>query len=153
MSTGGDGGAITVLSGRSRVVRIAATVVAVGLLLYGSIAGNDDKWPFGPLHMYSRYYPANGYVTSTAVVAENANGRQVFVTERDTGVARGDIEGELSAYEADPARLGDLASAFHARFPNASPFVEVKIIEKRWQLRDRALVGTSVVTLVDWHAS
>ncbi|HVT65460.1 MAG TPA: hypothetical protein VHD81_09910 [Mycobacteriales bacterium] len=144
--------AVDGLSGRGRLVRALVTVTAVALLLYGTIAGGDDMWPFGPFHMYSRYYPANGYVTGTSVQAVNAAGHEVNVTEADTGLAHGDIEGQLRAFEADPSRLGNLAEAFHRRHPNASPFVEVRLVQTRWQVRNRRLVGKSNVTLVDWHA-
>jgi hypothetical protein len=140
------------LTDRGRLVRVLVTLTAVGLLLYGTITGGDDMWPFGPFHMYSRYYPANGTVTGTSVQAVNAAGHQVTVTESDTGLAHGDIEGQLKAYEADPSRLASLADAFHHRHPAASPFVEVRIVQKRWQVHDRKVVGQSTVTLVDWHA-
>jgi hypothetical protein len=137
---------------RGRTVRLSLMLAAAVLLLCGTLFGSDDMFPFGPFHMYSNYYPPNGVITSTAVVAQTAAGRTRFVTQADTGLARGDIEGELSEFEADPNRLGDLAQAFHSRFPNASPFIDVKLVQKRWQLRDRRVVGQSTVTLVEWHA-
>lgn len=140
------------LSDRGRLVRGLLTIVAVGVLLYGTIHGADDMFPFGPFHMYSRYYPANGVVTGTTVQAVNAAGRQVTVTEADTGLAHGDIEGQLRAFEAKPARLKSLADAFHHRHPAASPFVEVRLVQQRWEVRDREVVGHTTVTLVDWHA-
>jgi hypothetical protein len=141
------------LSQRGRQARIAVTVVGIALLLSGTFFGSDHDFPFGPLHMYSHYYPATGIVTSTSVQATNANGHSVYVTQGDTGIARGDIEGELPAYEADPDRLGTLAAAFHQRHPTASPFVSMRIVQKQWHLKDRAVVGTSLVTLVTWNAS
>jgi hypothetical protein len=128
------------------------TVAAAGLLLYGTIAGGDDMFPFGPFHMYSRYYPANGFVTGTSVQAVDADGHVVTVTESDTGLAHGDIEGQLAAFKADPARLETLANAFHRRHPQSPPFVEVRIVEQRWQVHNRSVVGRSTQTLVDWHA-
>ncbi|HVV74709.1 MAG TPA: hypothetical protein VHC43_01640 [Mycobacteriales bacterium] len=147
---GGD--AVIRLTSRGRTIRLLVTVAAVALLLYGTIAGSDDMFPFGPFHMYSRYYPANGYVTGTSVQAVNAAGRQVTVTEADTGLAHGDIEGELKAFEANPSRLASLAAAFHRRHPTASPFVEVRIVQQRWQVKNRKVVGRTTATLVDWHA-
>jgi hypothetical protein len=137
---------------RGRAVRLFVMVPAAALLLWGSIGGSDDMFPFGPFHMYSNYYPPTGVITSTSVIAQTAAGATVYVTQKDTGLARGDIEGELSEFEADPNRLGALAQAFHSRFPNASPYVEVKLLQKRWRLVDRKVVGESTVTLVEWHA-
>jgi hypothetical protein len=133
-------------------VRIWLTLAVAAMLVYGTVAGQDDIWPFGPFKMYAGYFPPNGVITSTAVMGEHANGTVGFVTQTDTGIPRGDIEGELSQYEANPSRLGDLAAAFHSRFPTASPFVEMRLVQKRWQLHDRQVVGTTVVTLVEWHA-
>jgi hypothetical protein len=128
------------------------TAAVAVLLIYGTVFGSDDQFPFGPFKMYAGYFPPNGILTSTTVKAQTADGRDVFVSEADTGIARGDIEGELSAYEAHPDRLGDLAAAYHRRFPHASPYVAVQLVQKRWQLHDRRVVGSTVVTLVSWRA-
>lgn len=109
------------LTGRGRAVRLSLTAIAAGLLIYGTVAGSDDMFPFGPFHMYSRYYPATGFVTGTTVQAVTAAGREVTVTERDTGLAHGDIEGRIGAFKADPSRLASLAAAFHRRHPDAPP--------------------------------
>jgi hypothetical protein len=140
------------LTSRGRRTRGLIAAAAILLLLYGTFFGSDHDFPFGPLHMYSHFYPATGVVTSTSVQATNANGHIFFVTQGDIGIARGDIEGELPAYEANPSRLGSLASAFHDRHPLASPFVSMRIVQKQWHLKDRAVVGVSTVTLVTWSA-
>jgi hypothetical protein len=140
------------LSVRGRRARSGIALAGIALLLYGTFWGSDHDFPFGPLHMYSRYYPATGVVTSTSVQATNAAGRVRYVTQADIGIARGDIEGQLPEYEADPDRLAALAAAFHHRHPLAPPFVEMRIVQKQWHLRNRALVSTSTVTLVSWSA-
>jgi hypothetical protein len=86
------------------------------------------------------------------MVAKTAAGGTAYVTERDTGLARGDIAGELNEFIQNPTRLGALAASYHHRFPQASPFVEIRLVEKRWQLKNREVVGQSTVTLSDWHA-
>jgi hypothetical protein len=139
--------------GHSRRLRMVLVAAAAVLLLSGTLFGSDDMFPFGPFHMYSSYHSPNGVITSTAVVAQTASGRTHFVTQHDTGLARGDIEGELKDFEADPNRLGALAESFHRRFPNAAPFVEMRLIQKRWTLHHRKVVAINVVTLVEWHAS
>jgi hypothetical protein len=121
---------------RGRWLRLSLVAAAAGLLLYGTVAGHDDMFPFGPFTMYAGYYPPNGVITSKA----------------DIGLPRGDIEGELGAYRADPGRFAQLAQAYHDRFPQASPYVEMRIVQKRWQLRHRAVVSVSMVTLVEWRA-
>jgi hypothetical protein len=76
----------------------------------------------------------------------------VPVTQADTGIPRGDIEGELGAYEANPNMLGDLAASYHRRYPTASPFVAVQLVQERWQLHDRKVVSTTSVVLSRWHS-
>jgi len=144
--TGGD------IGFRGRSVRLGLTAVAVGLLLYGTIAGSDNMFPFGPFRMYAGYYSPNGVITSNVLMARTANGQVVIPTQADIGLARGDIEGELRAYQGDPGWLGDLARTFHRRHPEASPYVAMWIVQKRWQLHDRAVGGQTSVTLVSWRA-
>jgi hypothetical protein len=139
------------LGPRGRRLRVATTAAAAALLLYGTLAGGDDMFPFGPFHMYSRYYPANGTVSSTSVRAVTADGRDVYVTQQDIGIARGAIEGRLPELVADPDRLAELAAAHHRRHPLAPAYVEVRIVQTRWHLEDREVVDRSTVTLVEWR--
>lgn len=129
------------------------TAVGVGVLVYGSVAGTDDMFPFGPFRMYAGYYPPNGVITSNNVYARTASGQVVIPTAADIGLARGDIEGELNRFVSDPARLGQLAQVYHRLHPSASPYVAMWISQKRWQLHDRAVSGQSTVTLVKWDAA
>jgi hypothetical protein len=140
------------IGSRGRLVRIAATAAAAALLICGTAAGSNDMFPFGPFTMYAGHYPPNGVITSNVLMAQTADGDDVVVSEADTGLTRAEMEGELFAFRADPDRLADLAQAFHRRHPHASPYVEVWIAQKRWQLRNRAVAGQSTVTLVEWHA-
>jgi hypothetical protein len=140
------------LGRRGRAARAVLTAAAGVLLLYGTVAGGDDMFPFGPFHMYSRYYPADGVVTSTSLRATTADGRDVLVTQRDTGIAHGAIEGRLERFRADPDRLADLASAYHRRHPAAPELVALRLVQTRWRMQDRQVVDRSTVTLVEWHA-
>jgi hypothetical protein len=128
------------------------TAVAGALLVYGTVAGTDDMFPFGPFSMYAGRFPPNGVITSYELVAHTADGRDVVVTEADVGLTRAEIEGELRAFETDPGRLADLARAHHRRHPHASPYIEMRIVQRRWQLHDRAVASKSSVTLADWRA-
>jgi hypothetical protein len=141
------------LGSRGRVIRLVVLAAAAALLLYGTVAGNDDNFPFGPFKMYALYFPPNAVISSTTVEAHTADGHTVVVTQADTGVSHADFELELGSYEANPQRLGALAATFHRRFPNAPPYVEVWIEQTRWQLQNRGVIDRSLVRLVDWHAA
>ena len=122
------------------------------LLLYGTVAGRDDMFPFGPFSMYAGWYPPNGVITSHQLKAETADGLLVSVGQDDIGIARADIEGEMARLRADPQRLADFAVAFHRRHPRSAPYVRVWVEQSRWQLHDRAVVDASTVTLAEWRA-
>jgi uncharacterized protein YjiS (DUF1127 family) len=141
------------LGRKARGWRLGVTGVAIGVLLYGSAAGTDDMFPFGPFRMYAGYYPPDGVITSNDLFARTATGQVVRPTAADIGLARGDIEGELGAFVSDPARLADLAEVHHRLHPQAPAYVSMWISQKRWQLHNRAVVGQSIVTLVTWDAA
>jgi hypothetical protein len=111
------------LGHRGRVARLAGTVAAAVLLMYGTVAGTNDWFPFGPFTMYAGHYAPNGVITSNSLMARTADGRDVLVTEADTGLTRAELEGELFSFRKDPGKLASLARAFHQRHPGASPYV------------------------------
>jgi hypothetical protein len=137
---------------RGRVARLAGTVAAAVLLIYGTVAGTNDWFPFGPFTMYAGHYAPNGAITSNSLMARTADGRNVLVTEADTGLTRAELEGELFSFRKDPGKLASLAHAFHQRHPGASPYVEVWIAQQRWRLHNRAVAAQSTVILARWHA-
>jgi hypothetical protein len=134
------------------VVRIAGTAAAAVLLLYGTVAGTNDMFPFGPFTMYAGHYPPNGIITSNSLMARTADGREVTVTEADTGFTRAELEGELYSFRRDPDRLADLAAAYHRRHPGAPPYVAMWIAEKRWRLHERAVADQSTTVIARWHS-
>ncbi|HEY7145356.1 MAG TPA: hypothetical protein VH637_14025 [Streptosporangiaceae bacterium] len=152
--SGGDnrGGPAADFSRRGRLIRLALTAAAGVLLLFGTVAGNDDMFPFGPFKMYAGRYPANGLITSDTLLAQTAGGRNVVVNGADTGLTRAEMEGEITAFKRNPGRLADLAQAYHRRHPEAPPYVEMRIVQERWQLHNRAVVSQSSITLAEWHA-
>jgi hypothetical protein len=140
------------LGRRGRLIRLLVTIVGCALLIYGTAAGNDDMFPFGPLSMYAGYYPSNGIITSNELTAQTAAGGYVLVKQADIGLTRAQIEGELSAFEDDPERLGELSRTYQRRHPQASPYVRMWILQERWELHNRAVVAHSTIPLVQWHA-
>jgi hypothetical protein len=140
------------LGHRGRVARLAGTVAAAVLLMYGTVAGTNDWFPFGPFTMYAGHYAPNGVITSNSLMARTADGRDVLVTEADTGLTRAELEGELFSFRKDPGKLASLAQAFHQRHPGASPYVEMWIAQQRWRLHNRAVAEQSTIILARWHA-
>jgi hypothetical protein len=141
-----------VLTTWGRRIRVLVVAVAAVLLLYGTVAGGDRDFPFGPFAMYAGHHPANGVIRSTVLRATTADGRQVPVTTAASGLRRAELEGQLHQLVTHPARLGRLATLQQRRHPGTSPYVEIRIVQRRWRLHGGAIVRHRQVVLADWHA-
>ena len=83
------------LSGVGRAWRLGAVAGALGLLLYGSVWGDDDVFPFGPLSQYSFRIDPDGEIRALWVEADLADGshRRLDISNAgDVGVARAELE-------------------------------------------------------------
>lgn len=123
--------------------RLAATAVAGVLLLGGTLWGQDDHFPFGPFRMYSTAPDPDAPAPNTRVEGVDTAGRTVVLTEANSGLRRAEIEGQLTAYKADPGLLRQVAVAYAGHNPMATALVEVRIVI-RWQdIRDARPTGAS----------
>lgn len=131
------------LSRVARSWRLGVTAVAAGLLLYGSAAGDDDLFPFGPMSQYSFRIEPDGEVRALWVEADLADGshRRLDISNADDlGVARAELEGQLHLIIADPQRLAPLAEAWRRLHPDRPEL-------------SRIIVGQDVVELSDGRGS
>lgn len=124
------------LSSRGRWVRALVTVVAFGVLLAGTVRGQDDDFPFGPFRMYAHSARNDGIVRSARVEGVNIEGERFKLTEASTGLRRAEIEGQIPRFRERPARLEAVAEAYHARHPDAPELVLVEILQRRYRLED-----------------
>lgn len=130
------------LTATGRRVRTAVTLLLAVLTLAGSLVGQDDDFPFGPFRMYSTRDDPDGTVVSTRVEAVDATGRVQVVDERATGLKRAEVEGQVARFRDDPSLLGALSRA-HDRLRPAEPeYVEVRVVERVYELRDSRPTGT-----------
>lgn len=134
-------GAPQPLSPAGRRIRLIATVVGALLLLYGTLEGSDDHFPFGPFRMYAHANEPDGLVRSSRVEAVNAEGDRFKLTDASTGLRRAEIEGQLQRFQEDGTRLRFVAEAYHARHPDAPPLVLVEILQRRYRLEDGQPTG------------
>lgn len=129
------------LSAAGRRVRLALTLLLAVLTLAGTAVGQDDDFPFGPFRMYATRDDPDGTVVSTRVEAVDASGRVRTVDESSTGLRRAEVEGQVGRFRADPDLLGALSRA-HARLrPAEPPLVEVRVVERVYELRDSRPTG------------
>lgn len=125
-----------------RTARLLATLAAGALLLAGTAWGVDDHFPFGPFRMYSTAPGPDQPAPDTRVEGVDTTGAVVSLTERSTGIRRAEIEGQLPAYESDPALLRKVADAYQARNPSAPALVDVRIVIRNQGVRDSRPTGT-----------
>lgn len=129
------------LTATGRRLRLATTVVLIVAVLAGTLVGADDDFPFGPFKMYAGRDEPDGLVPDTRVEAVDSGGRLRIVDERSTGLRRAEIEGQAERFRAQPELLSALATA-HARMqPDEPRFVEIRVVERLFQLRGSRPTG------------
>lgn len=140
------------LTAAGRTGRLLATLVAGALLLAGTIWGVDDDFPFGPFRMYSTAPGPDEPAPDTRVEGVEGGGAVVPLSERNTGIRRAEIEGQMAAYRADPSRLRQVADAYASHNPDAPALVEVRIVIRREGVKDSRPTGTHTdETVARWN--
>jgi hypothetical protein len=142
------------LSVSGRRVRLAATLLVAGVLLAGTLWGQDDAFPFGPFRMYATTDRPDAPVRDTRLQGVDTAGNRITLTESDTGIRRAEIEGQLDQIRADPGRLGAVAAAYAGRHPRAPRLVEVSVVVRWHELSGGRPTGHfHDQTLATWRTS
>jgi hypothetical protein len=137
----------------SRALRSAGFVLGLALLVTGTVAGQDDHFPFGPFRMYSTADDPDGQVLSTYLQAVDAEGSVVErVGESDIGLRRAEYEGQLSRVVDRPEILGELAAVFSERHPDRPEWVELSVVQTAYELVDGVPSGERTTVLATWTA-
>ena len=121
--------------------RLLVTVVAAGLLIAGSLWGEDDHFPFGPFKMYASAVDPDAPAEDTRVEGVDGTGAVVLITPENTGIRRAEFEGQLGRFREDPALLSTVADAYASRNPTAPPLQEVRIVVRWHEVRDFEVTG------------
>jgi hypothetical protein len=129
------------LSPAGRLVRLAATVAVLLVLLAGSVWGSDASFPFGPFKMYSTRADPDRPVVSTRVVGMTAEGAEVRLSGGEVGLRRAEFEGQLPRLVDQPELLALLADTYASHHPDAEPLVEVRVVQRRYELADGRRTG------------
>jgi hypothetical protein len=137
-----------VLTDAGRRARLAATAVVAVLLLLGTFVGDDDAFPFGPFRMYSTRDAPDGMVLSTRVEAVDSTGRVLVVPDTATGLRRAEIEGQVARFRSDPSLLAALSRAHDRLHPQEPSYDEVRVVERRYLLRDSRPTGEQTERVV-----
>ncbi len=140
---------------RSRAWRLGLLAGVAALLTYGTVAGQDDLWPFGPLRMYATSSGPTGAVSVVAIQVRHGTEawRDAPLTPGEVGMNRAEVEGQIGRIQADPRLLGELAAA-HARLRPGDPaWSWLRLVRRSAQIVDRRPTGgTSDLVLLTWSA-
>jgi hypothetical protein len=129
------------LTARGRVVRLAATMAAAGLLVAGTVWGEDDHFPFGPFKMYASAVDPDAPAEDTRLEAVDATGDVVRLTPANTGIRRAEFEGQLDRFRAQPDLLATVVEAYLRRNPSAAPPREVRLVVRWHEVHDFEVTG------------
>jgi hypothetical protein len=134
--------------------RAAATVAALGALLWGSGWGTDDVFPAGPMVQYAFYVDPNGTISSNYIEADTTAGSRIKVrlSSEGVGIPRGEIEGQLRRIIADPSLLQAIADAQQRRHPEEPQFVTLYLMTDVTTLHNRVPGKITTKTLATWDA-
>jgi hypothetical protein len=130
------------LSAGGRAARLVATVAAGGLLLAGTIWGDDDHFPFGPFRMYSTTADPDAPARDTRLEATDVEGAIIRLGERNTGIRRAEVEGQLERLRQDPGLLAAAGAAYAVRNPDAAPLREIRVVIRWHDVRNFQPTGT-----------
>ena len=136
------------LTTAGRRLRLAVTALVFGLLVAGTAIGQDDHFPFGPFRMYSTTDDPDGLVVSTRVEAVDATGRVLVVPDTATGLRRAEIEGQVDRFRANPELLSQVSLAHDRLHPDQPSYDEVRVVERRYRLRDSRPTGEQTERVV-----
>ncbi|MEU4722844.1 hypothetical protein AB0G06_24790 [Nonomuraea dietziae] len=140
------------LSRRGKAWRLAAAGAVIAALGYGTVLGDDDLFPFGPMVQYAFSIPPDGEIKSLHLHAETAAGTRVEIPIEPyyVGIRRAELEGQLSRYLARPELLQGLADS-HARIRPGDPrLTKLIVVTKVITLRDRRPAWTTNVERLSW---
>ncbi len=159
----GPGGTVTPSGSRpaverlgraGRTVRVLLTLLGAGLLIAGSLFGQDDDFPFGPFRMYATTAALDEPVRDTRVTAVDATGTRLVLTDAATGFRRAEVEGELDRFERRPQLLSALAEAYARRHPGRPRLVRIDVVVRLHALHDGRPTGRYTDrTAVSWQAA
>lgn len=140
------------LSPLARAWRLAVSAVVVGLVVAGTLVGDDRWWPFAPMSQYAFSVKTDGgVITSPYMEAVTVDGERVRVdlSREALGMERSEIEGQLPSIVADPSTLQAVAVLHARRQPEQPRWRTVSVRTTRTVLGEGG--STTEETLATWQ--
>ena len=140
--------AIARLSPTGRIVRVLVALTGMVALAAGTLYGQDDWFPLAPFRMFSTTDDPNKPVDIARVDAVDETGARFEVTERNSGVRRAEVEGQMAALKADPNLVAAIATAYREHNPGAPALVLIEVIVEHHELSGGSVTGVVVDEVV-----
>lgn len=132
--------------------RLAASLVVVLLLCFGTFWGDDDNFPFGPFRMYSTKQELDGEVRATEVQGLTSDGAWTRIPFDHFGLRRADIEGQLGKLAQPPEEvLAAMAVAYRRLDRGAEEIVALRLLERTYDIEDGVPAGEEVEFIATWR--
>ena len=122
------------LSPAGIVLRLAATVFVLVGILYGTLYGTDDDFPFAPFRMFANSDNVNKPVKSARLEAVTEEGDLIVVRGAHVGMRRAEFEGQIRRFRADRELMGALAKAYARRNPDRPELVQINVVVRHYEL-------------------
>lgn len=135
-------GPVDGLSTFAVVWRLLITACIALALGYGTIAGNDGDWPFGPMRQYATATPISSQVVVTNVSGVTLGGDVIHLDTDALGLRVAELDAQLTRLRRHPELLLSLASAYRRAYPSRPPLVRLILERDGKIIRDRKVVGS-----------
>jgi hypothetical protein len=141
------------LTVRQRRVRGIAFAGVIVLLLAGSLWGDDDHFPFGPMRMYSTTNAPSGRVQVIRFEGVTETGRTIDISTGSFGMRPAEIDGQMDRFRSDPRLLRHLVTAYESISGTETRLDELRLVIGIHRLRDRRSVSYSEDVVARWERS
>lgn len=142
------------LTGWGRAWRALVTVAVLALVINGTVRGDDQQWPFGPMSQFA-FEVSNdgGTVRSVTVDARTVDGELMHVPldAEGIGLPRAEIEEQLGRFEQDPSLLQTIAVAHARRHPDQPRYRVVYLRNEVTRLEHGKAVSHRIETPATWR--
>jgi hypothetical protein len=137
---------------RARQWRAGVAVLVLATLLYGSAAGTDDLFPFGPMVQFAFSVPSNGEIRSNWLEADTSAGTRVRVPPDAVGggLKRAEIEGQMTRLVRDPSLLQGVADGVRRLHPDQPSYTKMYVMVEITSLRNGKPAGRRTEVRTTW---
>ncbi|MCU1345844.1 MAG: uncharacterized protein JWL70_2110 [Acidimicrobiia bacterium] len=127
---------------------MVAALAVFGLLIAGTLNGDDDQFPFGPFRMYASAVDNNGAVRSLSISGVDDQGRPVAIRAGLIGMRPAEFEGQLSRLIDNPPLVDSLARSYRSHQHGGQKLSELRLVERSFQLVNGRQVGEATERVV-----